>query len=644
MGTSLLANTFLADPGAMQAPLRAAATIRRRQSPATRAADRPTTNAPTPATPDNPPPPARCQRNHPPSKGFSRTLDKKMQPGTPQNAQDAKKGTKKGARPEPGSGAIEAAISIPVVLDKAAIAGADAKLGQQIPSQTLDKSAPPTATSGPLKAPPVVLQAAKPRQQTPSRTPDGSATLTATSGPLKAPPVILPAAKPLTTKPDQAVPGTEPTSDANRGNSEPIAPAMPHAKSQAGTGSGHMHVSDRTFAPKELLPDAAAPNQGATITGRNPVITDESAPPPHARVEASGNHAEVAAPAKAVITSLHSAQANQPAQGSTTPAESSPTPVESSPTPAEHLLAPKVPSTPGNTAAQLPNSPSAAPDDQASRSTQNAPIRSENPSQAAEHTTPEEAVIDHKGLPDKTQPPAVQQKNTSGVGTVPGKSIAQKAGQPGSGALSSQADNRGSLLSSGGGSPNAESGEQAVIGNTAPADITEQSPASAESARPAANAGSRSAVAEQIMESVRTSLSAGLRQIVIRLNPPELGKVAITFREGADGITGLLQVDEPQTRHQLQQALPEIIQNLQDSGVGIKRLEVQLTDQHQQYNAKDQSAAAGQDGWSGQQSSTNPDSQRNNITYNEWLTNIDTVPEFAETQMQLTDSSINMLV
>ncbi len=520
-----------------------------------------------------------------------------MQRKTPQNAQTAKKGDKKSDKPEPAAAAVHAAISIPVLPDKPTSAGADVKLRQQIPGQTLDKSAP----------------------------------LTPPSGLPKAAPVILPAAKPLTTRPDQALPDTQPTADADRSNSEPIAePARSGAQSHDGDASGRMQLSDRALAPKELLPDAPAQNNEATIAGKNPPATDASPPPPHPQVEASAKHAEVAAPAKAVIASLHSDQANQPADSSTTPAE--------------HAVAPKAPSTPGNTAAQLPNSPSATPDDQASRSPKNAPVRSENHSQIAEQTTPEKAGIDHKPLPDKAQLPAVQQKNTTHVGTVPVKSIAQKAGQPGTGSLSSHANNRGGLLSGGDTAPNAESGEQALVANTAPADITEQSPASAESARPAANAGSRSPVAEQIAESVRTSLSAGSRQIVIRLNPPELGRVSITFREDANGITGLLQVDQPQTRHQLQQALPEIIQNLQDSGVQIKRLEVQLTDQQQQYNPKDQSAAPGQDGWSGRHSSSNSQSHRDNTPYNEWLTNSDTVPEFTETRVQFADNSINMLV
>ena len=601
MSTSLLANTFLANSSGMQAPLRTPATMPRRQSTATRTADRPATNTNTAATPDNPPPPVAYRNNQQPSKEFSRTLGKKMRPSAPQAAQTAqgtqvaKKGVEKGTKPEPGSGAVQAAIGIPLVLDKTTIPGADAKLQQQIPAQTLDKSTP--------LATPVVP---------------------------KAPSAIPPAAKkPLTAGLDQAVPDTAPTTDADHDNPELIAPVISGAKPQAGADSETMQVSDNALAPKELVPDAAADDQGEAIAAKKPVITGEPAPSPRTQVEV---------PAKAVITSLHSAQANQPAT-----ADGSTTSAENSPVPAEQLPTTMASSTGGNTAAQLPNSPSATPADQASHSPQNAPIRSENPLLAAMQTTPEKTVIDHKSLPDKTQLPDMQPKNTSGVGTVPVKSIAQKAGQPGIGSYSSQTDNPGSLPTSGDGSANAESGEQAVVGNIAPAGITEQPPASAESARPAANADPNLSVAEQVQDSVRTSISTGSRQIVIQLNPPELGKVNITFREDTDGITGVLQVDEPQTRHQLQQALPEIIQNLQDSGVQIKKIDVELTDQQQQYNPKDQSATTGQDAWTGQHSSSNSQSQRDNTPYNEWLTNNDPGTEFTEARMQFADSSINML-
>jgi len=109
----------------------------------------------------------------------------------------------------------------------------------------------------------------------------------------------------------------------------------------------------------------------------------------------------------------------------------------------------------------------------------------------------------------------------------------------------------------------------------------------------------------------------------------------------------LLQVDKPQTRDQLQQALPEIIQNLQNSGITIKRIEVVLTSQQEQQTFKDQSSTLGQDTFSGQQSAPNPESQRNNAnntTYNESMREIDRPAEFNEPQLHLADSSINMLI
>ena len=47
-----------------------------------------------------------------------------------------------------------------------------------------------------------------------------------------------------------------------------------------------------------------------------------------------------------------------------------------------------------------------------------------------------------------------------------------------------------------------------------------------------------------------------------------------------DGV-GMLQVDRLQTKSQIEQALPQIVSTLQQSGVNLKRLDVMLTDQHQ---------------------------------------------------------------
>jgi flagellar hook-length control protein FliK len=86
-------------------------------------------------------------------------------------------------------------------------------------------------------------------------------------------------------------------------------------------------------------------------------------------------------------------------------------------------------------------------------------------------------------------------------------------------------------------------------------------------------------VGKQIFESIQSSLAnpAGDKQVTVRLNPPELGKVFIKFQEQENQITGFLEASKTQTRIEIEQALPQIIRNLSDSGINIKKLEVVLT-------------------------------------------------------------------
>ena len=159
-----------------------------------------------------------------------------------------------------------------------------------------------------------------------------------------------------------------------------------------------------------------------------------------------------------------------------------------------------------------------------------------------------------------------------------------------------------------------------------------------------------SGAGEQIRESVKSSLSQGDQQITIRLNPPELGKVFIKFQQHDGSITGILEVSRQQTRYEVEQALPEVIRNLADSGIGITKLEVVTTNtEHFQHQAgKDQSLASGQNGWFSQNSSEDSNAQPKNSDANEanqWFPNTYENTEFTESQpMLVTDESINMLV
>ncbi len=96
------------------------------------------------------------------------------------------------------------------------------------------------------------------------------------------------------------------------------------------------------------------------------------------------------------------------------------------------------------------------------------------------------------------------------------------------------------------------------------------------------NAASRSPVrhiGEQILDSVQASLSRGDRQVLVRLHPSELGTVLVRFREQGEHITALLEVGRSDTRHEIEQALPQVLRGLQDAGVQVRRFEVVMSDQ-----------------------------------------------------------------
>ncbi|MHC4388106.1 MAG: flagellar hook-length control protein FliK [Planctomycetota bacterium] len=150
-------------------------------------------------------------------------------------------------------------------------------------------------------------------------------------------------------------------------------------------------------------------------------------------------------------------------------------------------------------------------------------------------------------------------------------------------------------------SPTAESGSDPDLGQVPLQDnahtlVTEQfvtSPQVAKNDGDVATNDFSANVAGQIQEHIQHSLQAGDRQITIHLYPPELGKVFVRFQEQDDQIVGLLEVSKAQTRYEIEQALPEIIQNLQGAGVEVKRLEVVLTEQPDQQTHKDQSLQDG---------------------------------------------------
>ena len=121
-------------------------------------------------------------------------------------------------------------------------------------------------------------------------------------------------------------------------------------------------------------------------------------------------------------------------------------------------------------------------------------------------------------------------------------------------------------------------------------------------------------------------------------------------QEQDNQITGLLEVSKTQTRIEIEQAIPQIIRGLQDSGIQIKRLDVAISqgDQPDQGALRDSASGGLQNGWNQQQDSTDTYMGRNNLDgseINEWLKNNNSYQNTSELQEALTtDGSINFLI
>ena len=116
----------------------------------------------------------------------------------------------------------------------------------------------------------------------------------------------------------------------------------------------------------------------------------------------------------------------------------------------------------------------------------------------------------------------------------------------------------------------------------------------------------------------------------------------IKFQEQQNSLTGVLEVEKTQTRNEIEHALPQIIRSLGESGIQLKRLDVTLADNEQQF-IKDQSPQNDSfhpNEFMGDDSQNNRGSSRDDqliMSENSYENN-------SEIQMQFTEDSINMLV
>lgn len=84
-------------------------------------------------------------------------------------------------------------------------------------------------------------------------------------------------------------------------------------------------------------------------------------------------------------------------------------------------------------------------------------------------------------------------------------------------------------------------------------------------------------VGEQLQASISNSVRQGESEVTVRLNPPELGRVLIRLQQQDGQITGVLEFSKAETRAEAQQLVPQLVRNLQDAGIAVKRLDLVQT-------------------------------------------------------------------
>ncbi len=157
-------------------------------------------------------------------------------------------------------------------------------------------------------------------------------------------------------------------------------------------------------------------------------------------------------------------------------------------------------------------------------------------------------------------------------------------------------------------------------------------------------------ISKHITESISSSTiqQGGEKQITIRLNPPELGSVMIRFSEKNSELTGTLQVSKAETKAEIEQALPDIIRSLSESGIQLRRLDVVSTENKFSTNDsnREQLMQGDTSGHSGQNDSQNQNAGAddfNKSRFQQWFSNTIEYSRGYSSQNQYASGSINML-
>lgn len=84
------------------------------------------------------------------------------------------------------------------------------------------------------------------------------------------------------------------------------------------------------------------------------------------------------------------------------------------------------------------------------------------------------------------------------------------------------------------------------------------------------------APADQVLAALRGGVVRAGRQITVHLDPPEMGRVRITFQVDGGGLRGVLRAENAQTLTELQRQTPALIDRLADSDIRLRSLDFVL--------------------------------------------------------------------
>jgi len=85
-------------------------------------------------------------------------------------------------------------------------------------------------------------------------------------------------------------------------------------------------------------------------------------------------------------------------------------------------------------------------------------------------------------------------------------------------------------------------------------------------------------LSDQVTEALGARVVRAGEQVVVRLDPPELGRIRVTFQGEGNELRAIMEVDNAKALSELQREAPLLIQRLADSGIRLRQVEFVLNE------------------------------------------------------------------